>query len=423
MKEVVFWQKDLAALEPVSPPDLQLPESVDVLVIGAGFTGLAAARNLAGGGASVAVVEQHTVGWGGSGRNGGMVSVGSKRPLGSWIKGYGSEMAKRLFSASVDSVSFVEKIIEEEAIDCGYVRCGLLAAAWRPEHFGALAKKQQLFAEEVGYETTLVSPLELKDELGTKGYHGALLDEFAGRLDPYKYTRGLAAAAQRAGATIHEDTEVTAVSASGDGHSVITSRGTVQAREVLVATNAYTKKATPELQRRVVPIESQIIVTEPLGEGMADSLIAKRRIVFDTKKMLFYYRLTDDNRMFFGGRATFSTVSPQKSGKILHDLLLKLYPQLTGARIEYTWDGYVAFTRDYDPHMGQMDGLWYSMGYCGHGVAFGTYMGDRIADVIAGRPDSTPFRELGFPTIPGYNGNPWFLPLAGGYYRLYDKIK
>ena len=423
MKEVVFWQRDLAALPPISPPEQQLTETADVAIIGAGVTGLAAARNLAKGGASVAVFDTHTVGWGASGRNGGMISVGSKRPLGSWIKAYGPEKAKRLFQASCDAVTFVEEVIKDEKIDCGYERCGLLCAAWKPEHFGLLAAKQKLLAETVDYKTTLVAPIDIADELGTGGYCGGLIEDFAGRLDPFIYTRGLALAAQKAGATIHENIAVVALEPDADGHRVVTTHGPVKATDVLVATNAYSGPVTPGLQRRVIPIESQIIVTEQLDEALATGLILKKRIVFDTKKMLFYYRTTDDNRMFFGGRATFSTVSPQKSGKILRGKMVRLYPQLAGAAVEYTWDGYVAFTFDWDPHMGKMDGLYYSMGYCGHGMALGSYMGDRIANVIAGRPEETPFLELKFPSNPVYRGKPWFVPLMGGFYRVYDRVK
>ncbi len=421
MKETVFWARD--QLPDISPPAQPLPESADVVVIGGGITGLAAARNLAAGGASVAVIETNTVGWGASGRNGGMVSVGSKRPLGSWIQGYGHEFAQRLWAASVESVKFVEEVIKKEKIDCAYERCGLVQAAWKPEHFGALAKKQQLLATEVGYKTKLIAPLDQDAELGTKGYHGALLDPMAGRLDPLRYTRGLAEAAIKAGATVHERTEALSLAPDGDGHTVVTSRGAIKAAEVLVATNSYTGAITPELRRRVIPIASQIIATEPLDEELALSLIPKRRIVFDSKKMLFYYRLTDDNRMLFGGRASFSPISAQRSGEILHGHLVKLYPQLEGVIVEFTWEGFVAFTFDFDPHMGRRDGLYFSLGYCGHGVAFGTYMGDRIANVIAGRSEDCPFLDTPFPANPLYRAKPWFVPLMGGYYRAYDKVK
>jgi glycine/D-amino acid oxidase-like deaminating enzyme len=423
MNEVVFWQREREALEPISPVDQTFPDEVDVAVIGAGVTGLAAARNLARGGASVAVFDTHHVGWGASGRNGGMVSVGSKRPMSSWIKAYGRDFARHLYQASVDAVLFVEEVIKEEAIDCAYVRCGLLQAAWKPEHFGVLAAKQRFLKEEAEWDTTLVPPVDLDDELGTRGYHGGLVDDMAGRLDPFLYTRGLAAAAAKAGATIHEEAEVIDLVPIADGHDVITRKGGVKAKEVLVATNAYSGPLTPGLRRRVIPIASQIIVTEQLDEDLAVGLIPKNRIVFDTKKMLFYYRRTDDDRMFFGGRATFTAVSPQKSGQILRDKMVKLYPQLADAKVEYTWDGYVAFTFDWDPHMGRMDGLYYSMGYCGHGIALGSYMGDRIGNVIAGRPEECPFLDLSFPSNPAYRGRPWFVPLMGGYYRAYDRVK
>ena len=420
----VYWAADPALRLPlVQDEGVPLPERVDVAVIGAGITGLAAARALAGRGAAVAVFDRHAVGWGSSGRNGGMVSVGSKRSLASWLEAYGPEVGHRLWDASVQAVHFVEAMIEREGIDCGYARTGLFQAAWRPEHFGLLAQKQRLLAEEVGHETILVPPVDQDQEVGTRRFFGGLVDPLAGALQPRLYVRGLGRAALAAGAKLFENTAVTALEPHGEGHRLSSARGPVHAAEVLVATNAYTGPLTPELRRRIIPIQSQIIATEPLDPALARSLIPRGRIVFDTKRMLYYYRVTADHRMVFGGRATFTPVSAARSGRILRDHLFALYPQLQGVRVDYAWSGVVGFTFDLDPHVGRMEGLHYSMGYCGHGVALGSYLGHLMGELIAGATVDLPFLGLPFPTNPLYRGFPWFLPLADLGYRLLDRVR
>ncbi len=424
MIEQVFWEveRECPAAEP--PADVPLPESVDVAVIGGGLTGLSAARTLAKGGASVAVLEAQTVAWGASGRNGGQVSVGAKRGPDGWTAEYGKELATRLWQASIDSVTFVEELIAEEGIDCGWRRCGLYEACYKPEHFGHLAEWQKYMADEFGYALELVPPVRQKEELGSDLYHGGMVDEFAGMLNPYLYTRGLAAAAMKAGAQVFEHAEVLALAPSGDGWTLSTARGTLAARDVLVATNGYTGDATPEFKRRVVPVGSHIIATEPLDEDLALSVIPRRRIVYDSKKMLFYFTLSGDDRLVFGGRAAWRPLTARQSGEIMQKHMVRYFPQLAGVKVEYTWHGQVCMTRDFDPHLGKLEGLYYCMGYCGHGVALSTYLGNVIANVVAGRPEDSPFLELKpLPRIPFYTGNTWFLPLADVYYRTYDRLK
>jgi glycine/D-amino acid oxidase-like deaminating enzyme len=424
MIEQVFWEAERECTAPEPPADAPWLESVDVAVIGAGLTGLSAARTLAGSGVSVAVLEAETVAWGASGRNGGQVSVGAKRGPDGWAAEYGKELAVRLWRASIDSVKFVEQVIADEQIDCGWVRNGLYAAAYKAEHFGHLAEWQKYMAEEFDHQLGLVSPLHQKDELGSDLYHGGIVDEFAGMLNPYLFTRGLAAAALKAGARIFEHTEVLALAPAGEGWSVATSRGALGAHEVLVATNGYTGSVTPQLERRVVPVGSHIIATEPLGEDLALSVIPRRRIVYDSKKMLFYFTLSADDRLVFGGRAAWRPITAQQSGAIMQKHMVRYFPQLAGVKVEYTWHGQVCMTRDFDPHLGRLDGLHYCMGYCGHGVAMSTYLGDVIAKVMAGQPCDSPFLQLKpLPKIPGYTGSPWFLPAADVYYRTYDRLK
>jgi glycine/D-amino acid oxidase-like deaminating enzyme len=422
MQNAVLWSSNgEAGLE--LPAPVELPAQVDVAIVGGGFTGLSAALTLARGGASVVVLERRTAGWGASGRNGGQLSVGGKRPASAWVKQYGPELGGRLWRASVESVDFVERLIESEGIECHYHRRGLLSVAWKPEHFGHLAAKQQSLAETFGYEVELVPPLRLREELGSAGYHGGLVDPHAGQLNPYLLARGLAAAAARAGAVICEHSEVTALSRMGDEHVLVTDGGTVHTAEVLIATNGYTGPLTPQLRRRIVPVGSHQIATEPLDEDLALSCIPRRRTVYDTKGMLFYFRLSDDDRMVFGGRVSWTFTASERAGPTLRRQMVALFPQLAAARVEFAWGGCVGMTMDLDPRLGRMDGLHYAVGYCGHGVGLAPYLGDRIAQLIAGRPVDCPFLELKpFPAVPLYSGHPWFLPIVGGYYRVKDRL-
>lgn len=421
MREAVFWS---AAFPPLPPlPAAEPPREVDVAIVGAGLTGLSAALTLAAGGASVVALERHTAGWGASGRNGGQLSVGGKRPPQAWMHDYGPELGRRLWEASVESLEFTVRLIEREGIDCDLRRNGLITAAYKPAHFGHLAEKQAYLAEELGYEVELVPPLRLAEELGSRSYHGALVDRRAGQLNPYRFTRGLAGAAVRAGAIICEHTAVETLAPRRDGFEITTQRGLVKAAEVLIATNGYTSRLTPRLRRRVVPVGSHIIATEPLERELALACIPRRRTVYDTKGMLVYFRLSEDDRVVFGGRAAWTPTDARRSGRIMRRRMLEVFPQLAGAAIDFTWDGRVAMTLDLDPRLGRLDGLYYSMGYCGHGIALAPYLGHVIATVIAGRPEACPFLELKpFPAVPLYTGVPWFLPFVGGYYHARDRV-
>jgi len=203
---------------------------------------------------------------------------------------------------------------------------------------------------------------------------------------------------------------------------VTTTKGTVKAREVLAATNGYTPRALAALRRRVIPIGSYQIATGPLGEEQARRLVPRNRVFSDTKNLLYYFRLSPDRRMVFGGRASFTPTGTRRSAAILAAAMGEVFPELAGATIEYAWSGKVAFPVDHLPHVGRLDGVHYSMGYCGHGVALATYLGGRMGEVVAGVGEIPDLGTSRFRAIPLYNGVPWFLPLVGGYYRVRDRL-
>jgi glycine/D-amino acid oxidase-like deaminating enzyme len=400
-------------------PAVPLPTFTDVAIIGAGYTGLAAARELARRGVDVTVLEQHHVGWGASSRNGGFVLQGFKRGMKELAGMVGSDRAKRMFQLSLDAMRLIERLIVEEKIACDFSRCGALTLAAKPSHMPALEQSAHFMRHQLRYETELLAPADLGREIGSARYHGALLDPGGCSLQPAKYVWGLALAAERAGARLMEQIEVTSVKKRGAVFEVRTNRGSLRARDVLAATNGYTPPALAKLRRRVVPIGSYIIATEPLTDEMAGRLIPRSRVLSDTKNLLYYFRLSPDQRMVFGGRASFTPASPRRAA-ILRKGMAEVFPELADTRVEYAWSGKVAYSLDHLPHAGQLGGIYYSMGYCGHGVALATYLGTRMGEVIAGFAQLPDLGGKRFKAIPLFNGFPWFLPLAGGYYRMRD---
>ncbi len=414
---------------PAGDSVVPLPEMVDVAVIGGGFTGLSAALALGRRGAKVAVLEAETFGWGASSRNGGMVLTGLKKGPETLIARYGLEVARRLYAASLASVDCVAQIVKAEGIACDFSRTGHLEVAVKAKHFEGFKRSAQMIAREFKHKLRVVEKKDLQTEIGSGIYHGGLVDETSAGLNPARYVAGLRQAAARAGAQLHDHTRVERIErrTGNAAYRIATSRGTLDSRAVFVATSGYTGNATPALQRRIVPIGSYIIVTEPLPADLATTVSPRDRMIYDSKNFLYYYRLTPDRRMLFGGRAAFfpeTANTVRKSAEILRQGMLSVYPILRDVRVEYVWGGTLDFAFDIMPHAGELDGLFYALGYAGHGVAMATYLGTKIAAVISGDAHANPFEGLPFPRAPLglYNGRPWFLPLGAAWYKFLDWV-
>ncbi len=409
-------------LPPVAVRCPDLPSRTDVAVIGAGYTGLSAARAIAKSGATVLVLERETIGWGASGRNGGMVLPGYKTDLPVLVRRLGLERARRLFRDSVEAISFVESLVQEEQIACGWARTGHVTLAAKPSHMAGLEASQRMLERDFSYASELIGSDRIGAEIGSRRYHGGLLDPLAGAVQPAAYVAGLAAAAVRAGAMLVERTTVDAISRASGGFRLQTSRGPVEAGAVLVATNGYTGRLLPWLARRVVPVGSYIIATEPLAPDVVRRLIPRGRMLSDTKNLLYYFRLSADGRLVFGGRAAFSPTALDASREILRRGMLEVYPELTDVRVDFSWGGTLGFTLDQMPHAGQHRGIAYALGYGGHGVAYASWLGDRVGRALLGQAEWPALSGIPFRAVPLYEGWPWFLPLAGAYYGLKDRL-
>ncbi|MFM0752188.1 NAD(P)/FAD-dependent oxidoreductase [Paraburkholderia strydomiana] len=395
----------------------------DVVVIGAGFTGLSAALALGKRGASVTVVDAGRVGGGASGRNGGQVNTGVAQDFVALAAQLGIERASACYRAFADAVDTVERLIREEQIDCDYLASGKLKLASKPHHLAHLEKTADLIRRTVDTDIELIDGDRIRSEVQSDSFHGGLLQRHGGQMHMGKFTVGLAEAAVRRGAKLYANAAVTSIVKDGSAHRVVTTRGEVRAKQVLIATGPSRHGPFGWYRRRLAPVGSFIVVTEPLPPELLAKVLPNRRAYTTTRLMHNYFRVTPDSRLLFGGRARFTASerpSDAKSGRILQQGLAAMFPMLSSARIDYCWGGLVDISADRLPHAGQHDGIYFSMGYSGHGTQMSTHMGQVMADVMDGREDRNPWGESEWAAIPGHTGKPWFLPLVGTYYRIKD---
>lgn len=429
MKLDSYWTDSAPAFAARS---CELPAQVDVAIVGGGFTGLSAALGLAKRGAKVAVLEAgQRVAAEASGRNGGHVNNGLAVDYAEVAARFGVERAGAWYRAYDEAVDTVERLVRDEAIDCDFLRHGKLKLATRPSQMAALQRSaERLIADGVDTDVQVLDAATVRAEVQSDEFHGGLLYRRSAQMHMGRFAQGLAAAAERNGAQIHTGTGVQRIERVGRGqtHQLHTERGTVTAQQVLLATGATRHGGYGSfgwLRRRIVPIGSFIVVTEPLGAERAQALLAARRTYVTVANIHHYFRLTADHRLVFGGRARFAISSPQTdaaSGEILRAGLAQIFPQLGNVRLDYCWGGLVDMTQDRLPHAGERNGIYYAMGYSGHGTQMSVHMGQRMAAVMGGDPLANPWRDRDWRAIPGHFGPPWFLPAMGLYYTLKDKL-
>lgn len=417
--QAYWWD---AVPRPVSDP-APLPAAVDVVVIGAGYTGLHAALVAARGGRTTLVLDAEDVGFGCSTRNGGQVSTGIKPDFAALAKRHGPDRARAIVRAGHDALAWIGEFVAAENISCDFIVCGRFHAAHSAAAFRRLSRAVAEQPRGLEDAAEVVPRAEQHTQLGTDAYHGGVIYPRHAALDPARYHQGLLERVLAAGAQVRGHCAARAIEGRTPRFRVVTARGEVEAREVVVATNAYTGALTPWLRRRVIPIGSYIIATEALEPTLMARLMPAARAVTDTRRVVYYYRASPDrSRILFGGRVSARETDPLVTGPRLHRDLVAIFPALAGTRISHSWAGFVAYTFDTLPHTGVHEGIHYALGYCGSGVALASYLGMRCGERLLGAAnDEQPFDDLPFPTRPLYTGTPWFLAPTVSWYRWLDR--
>ncbi|MBT2217969.1 FAD-binding oxidoreductase [Virgibacillus dakarensis] len=423
-----YWQA--TANNTKKRPSLFGEQKTEVTIIGGGFSGLATSYFLNCLGIKTILIEQHSIGWGASGRNAGMLTTGFKKSTAVLSKKLGTDRAKELLKMSVDCIRLVDEVAKKEKIDCSLNYNGGLKLAYKSKHFDALRREHEFMLEKFNYQTEIIPPSDIEKEINSPIYaHGGLMDPHSYAFHPLNYAIGLGDAVERLGGIIYENSQVTSVNKFKDGYIVKTEDGEIVSNEVVVATNGYTTTNTnKKLTKSIMPIESHVITTEPLPKELSKRLIPHNRVSIDTKNFLYYFRMMEDYRLLFGGRVSFVKKNNSQNNPELYEVLRRnmvtVFPELKDTKVDYQWGGTTAFTFDFMPHLGKTEeGLFYMTGFCGHGAAMSTLLGKIIASSIAEKNQlDNVLGDLPLTKIPFHNQRGKILSLAENYLKVIDKI-
>jgi len=420
-RTVPFWTEDFPKPTALGTDDL--PHRTDVAIIGSGVTGLAAARRLARAGAAVTVLDSGPLSGGASSISGGMTTTGLKASAPEVVARYGKERGLALWHASHRAVDLIEEIVRDDSIECDFSRSGGAGLGTRDRDLRRFQESAKWLRDHADYRMRVVGPSDMRTVVGSDQFVAAYIDDRSGGLHPAKFTYGLAASVSRSGGLLVERAEVTSIDRHASGYRVATTKGALSAGAVLVATNGYTGPLLPQIRRGIVPIGSYIVVTERLGRELAERLIPSNRMLWTSRRFLNYFRRTPDERLLMGGRQSLRTdLDLEESARRLGKTIVDFFPDLAGVSLTHSWSGRLGVTFDLVPHIGRLEGIWYALGYSGHGMPLGTYLGNEVAGLMTGELEGSPFADIPYPTRWYYRQRPWFLPLATWWYRLVDRI-
>jgi glycine/D-amino acid oxidase-like deaminating enzyme len=416
-----YWWE---AAPPVALPQRDVSPGCDVVIIGAGYTGLSAGLTLARAGRSVQVFDRQRPGEGASTRNGGIASGNLRPSHAQMVRKFGAARAAALQLEAKAAREDLADFIARERIDCDFQQTGRFTGAAKASEYDSLAREADRLRTTLGIEAHAIPRAEQRAILGTEFYHGGMLRQDIGGLHPAKFHRGMLEIADKAGAIVHGQTPVLGFSAGNNGFDVTTSRGNVRADHVIVATNGYTDGVDRWLRRRLVPVRSRIVATVPLSNNLIAELMPKRVMCAETRKLHYYYRPSPDGtRILFGGRDGTIAGEPTWPTDSLRRALADIFPVLDGVDITHSWYGYVAMNRDMVPRIFSRQGMHYAVGYCGSGVVWARWAGQKAAWQVLGDERGRSALDFRPPAaVPLFNGKAWFLPAVFAWLTLQDRL-
>lgn len=419
------------AAPPLDEPAGDLPKEAEIVVVGSGYAGTCCALRLAEAGRDVLVLDADPIGFNASSRSGGQVTGGVNVGKSLTYRPVSDERRAALLSDACKGLALFESLIARHGIDCDYHAKGRLVGFWTPLHAESWGKRIEELNRVAGSQARLVGREEARAALGSDFYWGGVMIERAGHIHPARYHAGLVRAARTAGAAFRGRTRVLSVAKTGGGFTVQTERGSIAARQVVMATNAYTGAhaygLAPDLRRGVIPVATQMIATEELPEDLAARILPSDRGVSESRRVIAHYRKSPDGRrLLFGGRATFFPLSTTRTATLLYRAMIRRFPELAAIRIENAWGGKVAMTMDRLPHIGGGEGRYFVAGCQGSGITMMSYLGDSLAEKILSADDRTPVNayDTGLPPHhPLYDGTSWFMPAIGSWYQIQDRFE
>jgi glycine/D-amino acid oxidase-like deaminating enzyme len=415
-----YWWE---AAPPATLPREPVRGKSDVVIVGAGYTGLSAAITLARAGRSVQVFDKMRPGEGASTRNGGIASGNLRPGYDELAKKFGEVTARALLLEAKAAREDLAEFITREGIDCEYAMTGRFAGASTAGDYERLAREADMLKARTGIEAYAVPRSEQRQYLGTDYYHGGAVRMDIGGLHPAKLHAGMLRLAREAGAIVHGETAVLGVRGDGLDYEVETVRGRVHARHVITGTNGYTDKSDRWLRRRMVPVRSRIIATAPLSDNLMRQLMPKRMMLSETRALHYYYRPSPDGRrILFGGRDGTIAGDPTWPTDHLRGALLDIFPEIEDVELSHSWFGHVAMNRDMIPRIFSRQGMRYAAGYCGSGVVWARWAGQKAAWQILGEDRGASALEMRPPAaVPFYNGTPWFMPGVFAWLTFQDR--
>jgi glycine/D-amino acid oxidase-like deaminating enzyme len=420
-----LWAATAAPARDFAP--LRGDTQADVAIIGAGYTGLSAARHLAASGLEPLVLEAEQPGWGASGRNGGVVTAKFRPSFPAIAAAHGKDVARRMYAIAHEAVDAVEDMVDEFGIaDARFVRTGQVKAAHNQQTLRHAVAEAEWLRSELGDRTmSVLGADEVREETGSRAFVGGVRNEGSGGIHPLNYTRGLAGGLVGRGIRIFSNTPALRLRTERDGILVETPDGIVRARQVVVATNSYSDltDATRAFQRTLIPFRSAIIATQPLSANLAASIMPTRRTYSETKRMMRWFRMVDD-RVIFGGRGAFGKQDSPAAFRALRRAMVGIYPELADVPLAYQWSGLVAMTLDSLPHVGRAgERVLFALGYNGAGVAMSTLMGRYLAAFARGEtPDVGLLDARRLRRVPFYPLREPAVRLVAGCYQFLDAI-
>lgn len=417
--EIYWWEE-----APVSSlPQKAVDPTCDVVIVGAGYTGLSAAIELARAGRSVQVFDRQRPGEGASTRNGGIASGNLRPGHAGLVKAFGEERALAIEEEAKTARDDLARFIAAENIACDFALVGRFAGASAAGDYEGLAREAERLAK-TGVEAYAVPKAEQRNYLGTDYYHGGSVRTDIGGLHPGKFHAGMLRVALAAGAVVHGETAVLSFAQEADGYRVETSRGTVRARDLIIGTNGYGDRFDGWLRRRMVPVRSRIIATAPLSPNLMATLMPKRMMCAETRRLHYYYRPSPDGtRILFGGRDGTIAGDPAWPSESLRRAMVDVFPELDGTEITHSWFGHVAMNRDMIPRIFSRHGMRYAAGYCGSGVVWARWAGAKAANQVLGREEGRSALDFRPPAaVPLFNGTAWFMPAVFAWLTARDRI-